>query len=231
MQAYQGVSSDLSNRIRAFPRILAPSQPVPPADPTPQERRVFDVASRNYVTLMIEYYGEVMGRSQNLSKFYGQAQSRLASLSTSGVEPDAVKLVSLREETMGQQSDLFIEIGSLADLARTALMGRQDSNSLDELLTGVFDGAIAAAYAGFARGGEKDAEIGGIFGALRGANDVMSKGHAENDALADKVALAAAVATQLQRDIVECQTEHSRLATSLEAKYPDLDWSMMVPGL
>ncbi len=230
MQAYQGISSDLSNKIRSFPRLSVPPRPVPPANPTSQESRFFNVATRSYVTVLIEYYGEVIGRSQNLSKFYSQTQTRFASLNTGGVEPDAVKLVTLREETMEQRRELFVEMGPLADLARTALEGRRNSGPLDDLLTGVFGGAIDGAYAGFARGGsEKEAAIGVVLGALRDANNVISRSQSEKEAIGDQIARVTAVAIQLQRDIVAYQTEHEKVTTGLEAKYPDLDWSMMLP--
>jgi hypothetical protein len=148
----------------------------------------------------------------------------MATINAAGVDPMAIRLVSFRERTIGQRRELFVEIGRLAELRRSALLRGQSADDSDKIMTNIFEGAAKGAAVG-----PEAAIIGGIIGWLQGLGSVAEKRQQEKDAIGDQLAKLTATATQLQRDIIEYQTEHAQVITNLQAKYSDQDWNFMIP--
>lgn len=181
---------------------------------------------RIYPLFVNQYYGAAFDRCQALSQLYGQTQDRIAAIKADGVDSAAVQLMTLRQQTVDQRREVFVELGRLTALNRDALKRRHSTDALDEILLGIVAGSIETLANG---GGVDDAAMGGVLGKLKEAADAASKREADKDAVVDQIARETAAVTALQRGEAECQTERTKLTEVLKAKYPDQDWGVMVP--
>lgn len=226
LRAYHSAGVDFTAQLRQFSPIAAPRLPVLPQQPTPEQRREFNEARRNYPGALISYYGAAVERFGALSRLFVQAEGRLGKINAGGVEPDAVRLATLREHALGLSGVCCLEIGRLADLSRTALKRRQSNDELDEILTTVF----ASAMSGFGGGTLDGAVVAGLGGLVKGMGAVAEKRQAERAAISDQIARVGSTATEMKREVLEYQTAYAQLSTALSAKYPELDWGFMVPS-
>lgn len=223
LRTYEAISENLASQLRELPKFSPPRRPYrPPPHSTPQEFRGYANAIRNYPNALVQYESAVIERCQALSQLYGHAQNQLATTSAAGVDTMAVELVTLRERTIGQRRELFVEVGRFAQLNRDALVRRRSTDDLDEFVTDIFIEASKGAAAG-----PDGVVAGGILGAVKGAAGVVSKRETEKNVINDQLNRLAVTATQLQRDVVQYQTEHALLDTKVQAEYSEQDWSFM----
>src|ERR1022692_2145808 len=156
LREFESASGSLAGQIRDLPRIAPPSRPFLPVGASPEQQRVYDGTMRIYPLFVNQYYGAVMERCQAISQLCSQTLDHIGSMNAAGADPDAVQLMTLGVQAIDQQRDFFAELRRLADLNRTALVRRKSVDSLDEVLSGVFDSAIGG-NAGAAATGPKEA--------------------------------------------------------------------------
>ena len=216
LREFESASGSLAGQIRDLPRIAPPSRPFLPVGASPEQQRVYDGTMRIYPLFVNQYYGAVMERCQAISQLCSQTLDHIGSMNAAGADPDAVQLMTLGVQAIDQQRDFFAELRRLADLNRTALVRRKSVDSLDEVLSGVFDSAI---------GGNAGAAATG----LKEAAGAFSKRQAEPYGIGEQVARVAERAAQLQRDTAAYQADSAQLTAGLQAKYPGQDLGMTQP--
>ncbi len=222
----ESASASLASQIQGLPKVSPPSRPTLPANPTSEELRIFNGMEKIYPLFVNQYYGAAYDRCQALSQLYSQTQDRIAATKADGVDSAAVQLMTLRQQTVGQRHEVFVELGRLSALNRDALKRRRTTDALDEILLGIVSGSIETLANG---GGADDAALGGDLGKLKEAADSASKREGEKEAVVDQIARETAAVTALQRGEAECRTERTKLTEVLKAKYPDQDWGMLLP--
>lgn len=222
LRSYAQASDELAARLRQLPPVNPPVRPVLPARPTLEERREFNVQTRSYRNGQIQYYNAFLARGHILENLYGQTLSRISALNGAGADPSAVAMVAIRERTIGQRRELFVEMGRLAELRRDELSHQGSADALDDLVSSVFIEALKEAG-----GGLQGMEMGAFVGAAKGLASIVSKGKAEKEAIGEQANQVAAAATQLQRDVIDYQTASAQLRTTVQASYPDQDWSFL----
>ena len=224
LRGYVSAVADLNAKLEQLPPVNPPEKPVLPEHATRDQRRQFVVQNRSYRNELIQYFNFFIERGHVLENLYGQTLTRLAALNGAGVDPSAVAMVAIRERTIGQRRELFVEMGRLAELRRDALSRQGSTDALDDLLSSVFVEALKDAS-----GGLQGMEVGALVGAAKGLASIASKGRAEKEAIGEEADQVAVATTQLQRDVIDYQTAYAQLRTTVQANYPDEDWSFMGP--
>ncbi len=223
IREFESAASALSGQIRELPRVAPPAKPTLPANPTPEEQRIFTGMDRIYPLFVNQYYGSVYERCQTLAQLCGEAQDRIAAIKTDGVDAAAVQLATVAGQAMGNKRAFFVELGRLAALNRDALKRRHATDAVDDFLLGIMDGSLDR----LANCGDDDRVAAGVVAKLKEAAGAASKRQEDKDAVVEQVARESAAATELQRGMAECQSGRAKLAADLRAKYPQQDWASL----
>ncbi len=223
VREFESAASALSGQIRELPRVAPPAKPTLPANPTPEEQRIYDGMDRIYPLFVNQYYGSVYERCQTLAQLCGQAQDRIAAIKTDGVDSAAVQLATVAGQAMGNKRAFFVELGRLAALNRDALKRRRTTDAVDDFLQAIMDGSLDR----LANCGDDDRVAAGVVSRLKEAADAAAKRQEDTDAVVDQVARGTAAAAELERGMVECRSGRAKLAADLKAKYPGQDWTAL----
>jgi hypothetical protein len=175
---------------------------------------------KNYPAALAQYYNAFIERGHVLENLYGKTLTQIAALNGGGVDTSAVAMVAVRERTIGDRRELFVEMGRLAALGRQRLA----DDSFGNLVTDIVGAAVKA----FAITGDTTGTT-ELMGAAKGLAGFASKGHADAEALSAQAGKVADAIDQLQRTVFEYQTAYAQLLTTVQAKYPDQDWGFMAP--
>jgi len=220
---FESAASGLSDRIRDLPRLAPPAKPALPANPTPEEQRIYDGLDRIYPLFVNQYYGSVYERCQTLAQLCGEAQERIAAIKTDGVDSAAVQLASVAQQAMGEKRAFFVELGRLAAVNRDALKRRRSTDAVDDFLLGIMDGSLDR----LANCGDDEAVAAGVVARLKVAAEAASRRQEDRDAVVEQVARGSAAAAELERGMADCRSGRSKLAADLKARYPDQDWAAL----
>jgi hypothetical protein len=198
------------------------SYPKPLAAPvfsrqTPLRQRL--QAIKAYNDAQDDFLTDVIQDSEESLRVLHDAQTRISALNPADIQPAAIALAKLYEQSLGDGAQVCAEVKALATLERVQLRRNKNKNQelITPLITGVIDGLIA------------DNVAAGAVTFLKGiSTDIELDNELRQEIDTHFLHLQEAVAT-LEQDKSQTITKRSELITSFGAKYPGYPWNSLLP--
>ena len=183
-------------------------------------------AERAYRLAMIQYWGAVIQRCQQIQDALNDAETKISGLDSAGVGEDALSLTKTREHMLGDMVQMCAEVRALASLAQEELQANPREQIVSDLAAGIVTAAAVYVSGGALAGALTTGE--GAF-ANHLSRDVKAGIERRQDVQAHYASLQNAIA-EFQRDRGEAVTKRSELVTAFRARFPQYDWNSLLPA-
>jgi Cu/Ag efflux protein CusF len=224
LKAEREVIESMKNEALKFPK------PKPPSPPDYSEaHNAFQRSQINkaYRVASGQYFGSVIQYSQQVEKLVNEAETTISRLDSSGIGDDAVNLTKDYEQMLGDTVQQCVEVRAVLKLAQAELM----ENKQAELGSHLVSGALALAAVAFSAGALTPAALTAGAGTFfKGVSSDENRDSERNEELQSHYANLQKVVAELEHYRGEVVTKRSELVTAYRAKYPQYEWSSVLPS-
>jgi hypothetical protein len=201
------------------PAIKLPQHPISPPRPTRFERQAYSRELAQYPRALEEYYARAIDLLSKQSGAFAQLQAQMGSIGASGVDREAVGLVSDEEKLLGDIRLLFLESSELYARRRSTLIREGQANFFDDIVVPAAEGIL---------GSPTQPEVGAVLGMFKGFSNVAGRNASERQSIAEQFTRFHEAENTSQRDFISFQTERSQIQASLSSRYPEEDWAFLM---
>jgi len=215
-KTFQYLQSEQRVRERAQAQLKQISIPVFP-DPPPTNlsfSKTLDATSE-YLRQQRAFFDEFTQLLTKVEEICNQTEMEMGNIDAAGVDPDAIRVVHIYEQTLGDSTRLIIDMKEVVQAANNQL----HRNLANEITPNLAVGLLQACVQNW--GGAAKSTVDGVAGiidrTLAGfANIETGKELLQKDAAA------------LERDKAELLSACSQTKTSFTAKYPESNWNGII---
>ena len=200
--------------LRNHPVAKAPRAPIFTRQTTHKDRLT---ATKKYRQETAEYLTNLIELSTDSEKLANQVQNKLSSVNGVGVDQQAIHLVTLHEQILGDLAQVCFKLRFWATREESNL---HKTHSRDPVLPDFVLGIVKIAYGspmGFVQIGKGMSEQG----------EINRKKAAEQSRRDDLLSALEDARIKLESDKAELVTARNQLVTTFAARYPDYSWSTM----
>jgi MFS superfamily sulfate permease-like transporter len=223
LKAEREILNNTNSTIKQHPK---PKQPTPPdlSNDWTRSERADDIKA--YRVAMAQYFGAAIQYSQQVEKLANEAQTKISRLDSSGIGADAVDLTKDYEQELGSRVQECVEVEAILKLAQAELKENRQAELASHLLKGAL--VLAADYC--TAGALTPALAAGAGTVFKGVVSDENRADQRNDELQSHVANLQKVVAEFDHYRGEVVTKRSELVTAYRAKYPQYDWSSVLPS-
>jgi MFS superfamily sulfate permease-like transporter len=224
LKAEREILNNTNSTIKQHPK---PKQPTPPdlSNDWTRSERADDIKA--YRVAMAQYFGAAIQYSQQVEKLANEAQTKISRLDSSGIGDDAVDLTKDYEQELGSRVQECVEVEAILKLAQAELKENRQAELASHLLKGAL--VLAADYC-TAGALTPMALTAGAGTFLKGVSSDVNRDSERNEELQSHYASLQKVVAEFDHYRGEVVTKRSELVTAYRAKYPQYDWSSVLPS-